>query len=162
MNHQHHYKAAITWTGNKGEGTSNYKAYDRSHTLNVHHKPEILLSSDPSFRGDTSQYNPEELFLASLSSCHMLWYLHICSDNGIIVTAYTDMATGTMDENVGGGKFTEVMLHPHVTVANSSMITRANELHQQAHEKCFIANSCNFPVRHHPVSKVELRERSEV
>jgi organic hydroperoxide reductase OsmC/OhrA len=160
MNKQHHYKAAINWTGNKGEGTGSYQAYDRSHTLNVHHKPEILLSSDPSFRGDTSRYNPEELFLASLSSCHMLWYLHLCADNGIVVTAYTDMATGTMEESESGGKFTEIMLHPHVTVANSSMITRANELHQQAHEKCFIANSCNFPVRHHPVSKVELRTLS--
>jgi organic hydroperoxide reductase OsmC/OhrA len=160
MNKQHHYKSTITWTGNKGEGTSCYKAYDRSHTLNVHHKPEIQLSSDPSFRGDNAQYNPEELFLASLSSCHMLWYLHLCADNGIVVTAYSDMATGTMDEGIQGGKFTEVMLHPHVTVAHSSMITKASELHQMAHEKCFIANSCNFPVRHHPVSRVELRTLS--
>jgi organic hydroperoxide reductase OsmC/OhrA len=90
----------------------------------------------------------------------MLWYLHLCADNGIVVTAYTDMATGTMEESESGGKYTEIMLHPHVTVANSSMITRANELHKQAHEKCFIANSCNFPVRHHPVSKVELRTLS--
>ena len=160
MNKQHHYKAAITWSGNRGEGTSNYHAYDRCHTLNVHHKPEILLSSDPSFRGDMSRYNPEELFLASLSSCHMLWYLHLCADNGIVVTAYTDMATGTMEENEQGGRFIEVMLHPHVTVTHSSMITKASELHQQAHEKCFIASSCNFPVRHHPVSKVELRTLS--
>jgi len=160
MNKQHHYKAAITWTGNRGEGTSNYHAYDRTHTLNVHYKPEIPLSSDPSFRGDTSRYNPEELFLASLSSCHMLWYLHLCADNGIVVTAYTDMATGTMEENEQGGRFIEVMLHPHVTVTHSSMITKASELHQQAHEKCFIASSCNFPVRHHPVSKVELRTLS--
>ena len=160
MSKQHHYKSAITWTGNKGEGTSGYRAYDRGHTLNVHHKPEILLSSDAAFQGDNTRYNPEELFLASLSSCHMLWYLHLCADNGIVVTAYTDLATGTMDENEQGGKFIEVMLHPHVTVAHSSMITRASELHQQAHEKCFIANSCNFPVRHHPVSKVELRTLS--
>ena len=157
MNNQYHYKAAIKWTGNKGEGTSHYKAYDRSHTLNVYHKPEILLSSEPAFAGDPSRYNPEELFLASLSSCHMLWYLHLCADHGIIVTAYSDMATGIMEENQHGGKFVEAMLHPHVTVAHSSMITKANELHNLAHDKCFIANSCNFPVRHHPVCKIEFK-----
>jgi len=157
MNNQHHYKAAITWTGNRGEGTSHYKNYDRSHSLNIHHKPEIQLSSDPAFMGDPAQYNPEELFLASLSSCHMLWYLHLCADNGIVVTAYTDLATGVMDERAGVGKFTEVMLHPHVTVERSSMITKAIELHDRAHEKCFIANSCNFPVKHHPVCKIDVK-----
>jgi organic hydroperoxide reductase OsmC/OhrA len=156
MNNQHHYKAAISWTGNRGEGTSHYKAYDRSHSLNISHKPEILLSSDPAFMGDSAKHNPEELFLASLSSCHMLWYLHLCADNGIVVTSYTDLATGLMDENVQGGKFTEVMLHPHVTVLHSSMISKANELHEEAHKKCFIANSCNFPVKHHPVCKIEM------
>lgn len=156
MNSQHHYKAAISWTGNRGEGTSHYKAYDRSHSLTISHKPEILLSSDPAFMGDPVKHNPEELFLSALSSCHMLWYLHLCADNGIIVSSYTDLATGIMDEKVEGGKFTEVMLHPHVTVLHSSMIAKANELHEEAHKKCFIANSCNFPVKHHPVCKIEM------
>ena len=157
MNNLHHYKAAITWTGNRGEGTTGYKSYDRSHSVNINHKPEIGLSSDAAFMGDKGKYNPEELFLASISSCHMLWYLHLCADNGIVVTAYTDMATGIMDEKEGGGKFTEVMLHPHVIVQKSSMIARAAALHDQANEKCFIANSCNFPVKHHPVCKIELK-----
>lgn len=157
MPNQHHYKAAITWTGNKGEGTAHYKAYDRSHSLNIHHKPEVQLSSDVSFMGEAEKYNPEELFLASISSCHMLWYLHLCADNGVIVTAYTDMATGIMNEHTAeGGKFTEVMLHPHVTVIDSSMIKKAIELHDEAHQKCFIANSCNFPVKHHPACKIEM------
>lgn len=160
MNHQHHYKAAITWTGNKGEGTSDYKAYDRSHTLHVLHKPEVELSSDTAFRGDSEKYNPEELLLASISSCHMLWYLHLCADNGIIVTAYSDMATGIMEESKDGGRFTEAVLHPHVTLENSSMITKANELHELAHKKCYIANSVNFPVKHHPVCKVEMSKVS--
>jgi organic hydroperoxide reductase OsmC/OhrA len=156
MNNQHHYKAAITWTGNKGEGTSNYSSYERSHSLHVLHKPEVELSSDPSFRGDPQKYNPEELLLASLASCHMLWYLHLCSENGIIVTAYSDIATGIMDEKNDSGRFTEAMLHPHVTVQNSSMITKAVDLHAEAHKKCFIANSVNFPVKHHPVCKLEM------
>ena len=151
MNRQHHYKAVITWTGNLGKGTCGYKEYERSHSISVENKPGIYASSDPSFMGDASKYNPEELFLASLSSCHMLWYLHLCSDNGIVVTAYTDQATGTMAENEQRGKFIEVVLHPQVQVKEVSMIEKANELHEQANRKCFIANSCNFPVRHEAV-----------
>ena len=159
MNKQHHYKAAITWTGNRGEGTSNYHAYDRSHTLNVHHKPEILLSSDPSFRGDTSRYNPEELFLASLSSCHMLWYLHLCAVNGVIVTEYYDEATGTMEETPdGSGRFTVVTLNPVVSVAEENMIDKANALHHDAHKMCFIANSVNFAVTHEPTARVAAKQ----
>ena len=156
MHKQHKYKTSITWTGNLGQGTSHYKGYERSHTISVHYKPEIYASSDPSFMGDANKYNPEELFLASLSSCHMLWYLHLCSDNGIIVTAYSDNATGTMEENINGGKFIEVVLHPQVLVAEVSMIDKANELHVQANEKCFIANSCNFPVRHEAVCALRV------
>lgn len=156
MNRQHHYRATINWTGNMGQGTSNYNGYDRSHKLSVHNKPSLEISSDSAFRGDPAKYNPEELFLASLSSCHMLWYLHLCSDNGIVVTAYEDHATGNMEETNEGGKFTEVILHPHVKVTHSSMIVKANELHHEANKRCFIANSCNFPVRHEVFCKVDL------
>lgn len=155
MSHLHHYKTSVTWTGNRGEGTSHYKAYDRSHTVSVNHKPVINCSSDAAFMGDAECYNPEELFLASLSSCHMLWYLHLCADAGVVVTAYTDLATGILNEHLeGGGRFTEALLHPHVTVADASMIIKASELHDLAAKKCFIANSCNFEVKHHPVTKV--------
>ena len=163
MNNLHHYKTNVTWTGNRGDGTLEYKGYDRNHTISVSQKPDILASSDASFMGDAERYNPEELFLASLSSCHMLWYLHLCAEHGIVVTGYTDLATGSLDEHhVNGGKFTEVMLHPHVTVAQSSMIAKANEIHELAGEKCFIANSCNFPVKHHPVCKVEFKVNAGV
>jgi organic hydroperoxide reductase OsmC/OhrA len=150
MARQHHYNATIQWTGNKGEGTLHYKSYDRDHTISVADKAPILASSDPAFMGEASRYNPEELFLASLSSCHMLWYLHLCADAGIVVLAYSDDATGTMEENSKGGKFVEVTLHPKVTVAEASMIGKARLLHTQANDKCFIANSCNFPVHHRP------------
>ncbi|RYY68557.1 MAG: OsmC family peroxiredoxin [Chitinophagaceae bacterium] len=150
MANQHFYKTNITWTGNRGEGTSGYKNYDRSHSISVPGKPHIEASSDPAFRGDAEKYNPEELFLASLSSCHMLWYLHLCSDNGIIVLEYIDSAIGTMEENTQGGKFTEVTLFPAVKVADASMVEKAITLHGDAHKNCFIANSCNFPVRQQP------------
>lgn len=149
MNKSHQYRATIVWTGNKGTGTSGYRDYERSHTVSIEGKADILTSSDPSFRGDNTKHNPEELFLASLSSCHMLWYLHLCADAGIVVTAYEDQAEGTMAENAdGSGQFTEVMLHPKVTLADPSLAEKAQQLHDNAHHMCFIARSCNFPVRH--------------
>lgn len=147
----HNYKATITWTGNNGEGTIKYDAYERSHTLSVEGKPDILCSSDTPFRGDGTKYNPEDMLLYSLSSCHMLWYLHLCADAGIIVTDYVDYATGvlTMDAP-GGAKFTEVVLYPKVTITDASRIDDAAVLHNKAHDKCFIANSVNFTVKHEP------------
>ena len=155
MSKQHHYTTTITWTGNKGTGTSKYDAYERSHLWSVENKADIVCSSDTPFRGDGTKHNPEDMLLASLSSCHMLWYLHLCADAGVIVTDYIDNATAEMAEVAGGGgHFTEVMLHPMVTVAKESMITLANTLHDKAHEKCFIANSMNFPVKHAPMCVV--------
>ncbi len=156
MNKLHHYTTTLTWTGNQGTGTSNYKAFQRSHTIETTGKPIIHGSSDPSFRGDPAKYNPEELLLSSLSACHMLWYLHLCAVNGVQVTQYTDQATGTMEESSeGGGKFTQVMLNPKVIVSEKSMIDKALELHGQANKKCFIANSVNFSVKHHPSCEVK-------
>ena len=152
MSKEHTYTLTTKWTGNTGTGTSAYKAYERAHTIEKENKPDILLSSDPAFRGDTTRYNPEELLLASLSSCHMLWYLHLCSEAGIVVVDYVDHATGIMEETAdGGGRFVEVALHPVVTVSDASMIEKANALHHKANELCFIANSVNFPVKHEPV-----------
>ncbi len=151
MSKQHHYAATITWTGNKGEGTIKYDAYERAHTLCVNGKPDILCSSDTPFRGDGSKYNPEDMLLYSLSSCHMLWYLHLCADEGVIVTDYTDNAKGTLTmDTPEGARFTEVTLYPVVTVADASMIEKAIALHDSAHYSCFIAKSVNFPVQHEP------------
>jgi organic hydroperoxide reductase OsmC/OhrA len=151
MSREHQFKAEIRWTGNKGTGTATYDAYSRDHTIQCEGKSEILSSSAPAFRGDASRYNPEDLLVASLSSCHMLWYLHLCAEAGVVVTDYTDSATGTMlVEKGGSGKFTEVTLHPVVTVEKPDMVEKANELHKLANQKCFIANSCNFPIHHQP------------
>lgn len=150
---QHHYSLSTEWTGNNGSGTSSYTTYDRSYVLRSGNKPVINGSSDPAFRGDPAKYNPEELLLASLSSCHMLWYLHLCSEAGIIVTAYVDQASGLMAETAdGGGKFEQVMLNPVVTVQSASMVEPAELIHEKANRLCFIANSVNFPVVHHPTT----------
>ena len=127
MSKQHHYTATITWTGNKGEGTVKYDAYERSHTLSIAGKPDLLCSSDTPFRGDGTKHNPEDALLYSLSSCHMLWYLHLCADAGIVVTDYVDNATGTLTMGEPA-RFTEVVLHPVVTLTDAAHTELANEL----------------------------------
>ncbi|TJZ62876.1 OsmC family peroxiredoxin [Sphingobacterium olei] len=149
---EHIYKSQIEWTGNKGTGTDNYKNYERSHKIIIENKKIIEGSSDPEFNGDRKRHNPEELLLSSLSSCHMLWYLHFCCVNNIVVEEYLDNAQGIMiEEQNGSGYFKEVTLNPVVLVKNDDMIEKAIELHKKANEYCFIANSVNFPVGHKPV-----------
>lgn len=147
---EHHYEVHVKWTGNLGQGTSAYRTYSRDHEISAAGKDNILASSDPKFRGDAKRYNPEDLLVASLSSCHMLWYLHLCSEANIVVVDYVDAAGGTMTENVdGSGRFKEVVLQPQVKI-KSGEIALAKELHERAHHMCFIANSVNFPVRCEP------------
>lgn len=148
---QHRYQILTRWTGNEGTGTSSYKAYSRAHELGAEGKPPIAGSSDPSFRGDRTRWNPEELLVASLSACHQLWYLHLCAAAKIVVTAYEDRAEGVMVEEPGGaGQFVGVVLRPHVTLAPGSDGAKALALHHRASEMCFIARSMNFPVTHEP------------
>jgi organic hydroperoxide reductase OsmC/OhrA len=145
--HEHHYQVKIIWTGNRGSGTSAYRDYDRDHIITASGKPEIAGSSDPAFRGDATRWNPEDLLLASISACHKLWYLHFCSVSGVVVTDYIDEAEGTMlTDASGGGQFSEMLLRPQVTISKGDA-DLALKLHHDAHEKCFIANSVNFPIR---------------
>jgi organic hydroperoxide reductase OsmC/OhrA len=156
MSKEHHYKTTTRWTGNKGTGTSDYKSYERSHVISVDGKPDIEGSSDPAFRGDKAKHNPEDLMVSALSSCHMLWYLHFCAVNGVVITNYEDNAIGTMVENEdGSGQFTQVILNPIVIVKENSMLEKANELHYNAHHACFIARSVNFEVKLSPIVKSE-------
>ena len=148
---EHRYAVSITWNGNLGTGTSGYRDYSRDYEIGSEGKSTIHGSADPAFRGDRSRWNPEELLVASLSACHKLWYLHLAAEAGIIVTAYADRAEGALEVGRDGvGQFKSVVLHPTVTVAPASDIERARTLHQPAHEKCFIANSVNFPVECEP------------
>ena len=149
MGKSHQYAMRLVWTGNKGEGTSTYRSYDRSYTISVKNKPDFYGSSDPIFRGDPGKYNPEELLVMALSSCHVLAYLHLCADNGIVVTSYEDDAIGVLVEDAArGGFFTEVILNINMKITDVSKKERALELHQDANKLCFIANSVNFPVKH--------------
>jgi organic hydroperoxide reductase OsmC/OhrA len=147
----HRYDVTMTWTGNRGTGTSGYRDYGRDHEIGADGRPEIKGSSDPVFRGDKTRWNPEFELVTALSTCHMLSYLHVCTTAGVVVTAYEDAPYGLMAETEdGGGHFTEVVLRPRVTVQVKGMAEQAQKLHEDASEKCFIASSVNFPVRHEP------------
>ncbi|APU14379.1 OsmC family protein [Actinoalloteichus fjordicus] len=155
MPREHHYEVAVSWTGNTGAGTSGYRDYERSHDVASAGLPVIEGSADPAFVGDPSRWNPEQLLLAALSQCHMLSYLALCSLGRVVVVEYVDSARGVMHESARtGGRFTEVVLAPVVTVTSESMVGEATDLHHRAHETCFIANSVNFPVRHAPTIRV--------
>jgi organic hydroperoxide reductase OsmC/OhrA len=156
MAHEHTYKLTSVWTGNKGEGTKNVRTYDRSHTVSIQGKPSLFLTTDNAAVGDKSKLNPEDLLVSALSSCHLLSYLYLCAMEGIVVTSYTDNATGSMIEEASGtGSFKEVTLNPIFSVTDESMVERAIELHHKAHEICYIANSVNFEVRCNPSCSVD-------
>ncbi|GAA2566403.1 OsmC family protein [Mycolicibacterium diernhoferi] len=148
----HHYELDITWTGNTGTGTSAYRAYERSHDVSAPGKPTVIAgSADPAFRGDPQRWNPEELLVASLSQCHMLWVLALCAQAGVTVTGYVDRPSGTMAQTAeGGGHFTEVVLRPTVHLADPAQAEALPDIHERAHNLCFIANSVNFEVRCQP------------
>ena len=155
MSRQHRYTATVEWTGNRGEGTATYRSYDRDHEITAEHAASILGSADPAFRGNPSRWNPEQLLVAAAAQCHMLAYLHLATENGVVVTAYVDHPTAVMTEdNDGNGRFTEIVLHPLVTVTDTGMLETADTLHDQANATCFIANSLNLPVGHEARSRV--------
>lgn len=148
MPKDHLYQITTEWTGNLGSGTLDYRAYKRDHLITAPGKSGAIEgSSDPGFRGDERRYNPEELFLSSLSACHMLWYLHLASVNGITVLEYVDAAEGTMAEDKdGAGRFTSVTLQPRIIIAQANKVELAKKLHHEAGKKCFIANSVRVPI----------------
>jgi organic hydroperoxide reductase OsmC/OhrA len=147
----HHYELTVSWTGNTGTGTSSYQAFERSHDVSGAGKPTIPGSADPAFRGATDRWNPEEMLVASLAQCHMLWYLVLCAKEGITVTDYVDHPSGTLVETPdGGGHFEEVVLQPQVTITTPEKMDRAIALHERAHDLCYVANSVNFTVSAEP------------
>jgi len=152
---QHQYPVQVVWTGNHGSGTRTYEGYGREHEVHIAGKPVIAGSSDAAFRGDDSKHTPEDMLVAALSGCHMLWYLHLAAMAGVVVTHYVDDAVGTLVERGHDGRFTEVILRPRVTIAAGSDAERARRVHEDAHHACFIANSVNFPVRCEPRIVIE-------
>lgn len=154
----HRYEVQVEWTGNVGTGTSSYEGYTRDHRLAAPGKEVLACSADPAFRGDPSRYNPEELFIASIASCHMLWYLHLCADAGVRVLAYEDRPTGILAESgMQAGELTAISLFPHATIADAAHEELACTLHQQAHALCFLARSVRTPIEIYPTAAAAPR-----
>jgi organic hydroperoxide reductase OsmC/OhrA len=148
---EHTYDLTVTWTGNRGEGTTGIKDYDRDHLVAAEGHEDIEGTADPGFLGDPTKWNPEQLFTASIAQCHMLWYLGLCSRRGVVVHEYVDAAVGTMvAETNGKARFTKVVLRPRIVVGAEDQVEAATTLHDKAHEMCFIAQSVNFPVTVEP------------
>jgi organic hydroperoxide reductase OsmC/OhrA len=147
---QHDYAVALTWTGAKAGATTSYQAYSREYEYRCGDKAPMRGSADPHFRGDPTLYNPEELLVVALATCHLLSYLAECARAGVHVVAYEDSAHGTMTVRDGKLRFRDVVLRPRVTIAAGANADRALALHEPAHADCYIANSVNFPVRHEP------------
>lgn len=144
----HKYRTFLHWSADGGEGTKTYRSFARTHTITAKtkagaDKPAIVATS--AFHS-LDHYNPDELLLASLSSCHMLWYLHLCSESGVVVTDYRDEAELVLRLDAKGeGKVERATLHPHVRITSGNPEV-ARALHKDAHRKCFVANSVKFPV----------------
>jgi organic hydroperoxide reductase OsmC/OhrA len=146
---EHHYTLTVEWTGNAGSGTTDYRSYRRDNEVRHEQAGTLAGSADRAFRGDPSRWNPEQLLLAAASQCHLLSYLHHAASNGVVVVAYLDEPTAVMTEDgVGGGRFTSIVLHPTVTVADVTQVELAERLHADANRSCFIASSLALPVRH--------------
>src|SRR5699024_1540371 len=127
----HSYSVVVDWTGAGEHGTESYTSYGRDHVIRLEGKPPLPGSADTAFRGDEDRYSPEDLFVAALAQCHMLWFLHKAAVRGVVVTGYTDRASGTMRvETAGAGQFTEVVLHPKVEVADPVAEDVIADLHQ--------------------------------
>lgn len=150
--HAHSYEIRLVWDGNRGSGTADYTGYARDYRVQVGGKPDLAGSADPMFRGAAERYNPEDLFVAAVASCHMLFYLALCGRSGVQVVAYEDRAVGRLVyEAGGGGRFEEILLRPRITISDGSKAELAERLHRSAQQRCFIANSCSVPIRHEVV-----------
>ncbi|MBI2725596.1 MAG: OsmC family protein [Polaromonas sp.] len=150
------YTAEVVWT--RGDADFAAGRYSRRHLLRFDGGVEVPGSSSPHVVplpwSDASAVDPEEAFVASLSSCHMLWFLSLAGKRKFCIDSYTDRASGVMTKNAEGKlAMTVVTLRPEVVFYGAKLPTRAEivALHHEAHEECFIANSVKTEVRCEPV-----------
>lgn len=144
---QHAYSSAIEWTGNRGTGTATYRGYDRTWQVVTPCKPIIACSNDPLLGGDPTLHNPEDMLISALASCHMLWFLHLASNAGVVVQSYVD-APEAIGETLpdGASRFLSAVLRPTIGLAPGMDRMVADAVHAEIHKVCFIARSVNFPV----------------
>ncbi|MDN3492701.1 OsmC family protein [Winogradskyella bathintestinalis] len=156
MSIHHTFKAKVSWSLGAEDSTCNPRTFSRNHKVTIVNKVvDIPMSAAKTFRGDDTLYNPEDLLLSALASCHMMSYLYVCSQHNIEVLSYSDYAEGDLEVLASGrGSFQFVRLRPVVTIKDATQKDLALSLHDKANALCFIANSCNFPISHEANIKV--------
>ena len=151
----HQFKIELDWKLPLKTNNNHQRTYIKSHTIYIKDKPNLEVSAAKVFKGDPKLYNPEDLLLSSLTSCHMMSYLYCCAQNNIEVVSYSDESEAFLEVNSdGSGRITKVILNPIVYITDPNQIELANSLHKKANRLCFIANSCNFVVEHNGVCNV--------
>lgn len=159
MGFTHIFKAKLDWIFTKKEVESTLKTFSKSHTITIDGKDVIKVSAAKAFKGDPSLYNPEDLMLSSVVSCHMMSYVYVCEQNGIEIVSYSDAAEATLEVLANGsGRFIGIKLNPKVIIKNKEKINEALNLHKKANQLCFIANSCNFPIEHFPICEIAIEK----
>ena len=147
MKNEFQYNLNLKWLGDEN---GSHHRNDRFYEINIDGKPSFKGSADKPFFGDDSLYNPEDLLLSALSSCHMMSFLFLCRKEGLSVKSYADNPLGLLRVNAKGrGAFESVKLQPVVEFVDSSNSTRLKDLHERAGKLCFIANSVNFHIEYH-------------
>ena len=141
------HTAKISWS--RGSRDFSYDTYSRDHTWTFGAGVQLQASAAPDYMGSAEKVDPEEAFVAALSSCHMLTFLAIAARKHLIVDSYVDAAVGYLEKDDEGTLcVTRVVLRPKVSFAaqSSPSASALEKLHQQAHEHCFIANSVRSSV----------------
>lgn len=151
MSSKHIFKASLQWHHKSLAALQANPKASKNHLIHIEGKNDLSVSAAKAFKGDAALYNPEDLLLSSLMSCHMMSFLYCCNQAKIEVLHYTDQAEALLDlQSDGSGRISKVILRPHVIIADPSRINQALGLHKEANRLCFIANSCNFPIEHEP------------
>lgn len=151
---QHDFRTRVRWTGDQGTGTRSYRGYLRTWQMAADGQPALAASNDPRLGGDPALPNPEQLLLAAVSSCHMLWFLHLASEAGLVVRGYVDDPVGEAEsERSGSGRFVRAVLHPTIDIEGAFDAALAASLHGRAHAVCFCARSVAFPIEVEPTHR---------
>lgn len=165
MAQTHSYQSRLSWHGSTGVG---YDSYERTHRIVVPPADgELVLSSDPAFAGDAQLANPEQLLLASVTSCQLLSFLALAARSRVDVLAYEDDAKAVMPEDQKPMRITGITLRPRIVVAAGVDVDRVERLVAQAHDACFIANSLTAdividPVIEHAGEHITARQHQPV
>ena len=136
------HRMTLRWSRDGGPYARNN--YNSAHTIRFEGGQSVVSSAAPEFGGDAAQTDPEELLVASLSSCHMLTFLAVAANRGYVLDAYEDDAEGTLGKNEQGVTFlAHATLRPKVTFSGDKRPTpeEYEQLHARAHRGCFMANS---------------------